>query len=105
MFEYIQRAHIAYIDHVKAITDHVFHILREKKTLFLGEIPPMSQKNTLFFVNFYLFIANFEVFPKKSVFWTYLFIGLTVEDVRNHGRRRRRDTARLTTNEAALESA
>ena len=33
-------------------------------------------KNTLFFVNFYLFIANFEVFPKKSVFCSYLFIGL-----------------------------
>jgi hypothetical protein len=37
----------------------------------------MSQKNTFFFVNFYLFIGNFEVFPKKSVFWSYLFIGLT----------------------------
>ena len=23
------------------------------------------------------FIANFEVFPKKSVFWTHLFIGLS----------------------------
>jgi len=37
----------------------------------------MSQKTLYFFVNFYLFIANFEVFPKKSVFWTYLFIGLS----------------------------
>jgi hypothetical protein len=27
-------------------------------------------------VNFYLFIANFELFPKKSVFWSDLFIGL-----------------------------
>ena len=34
------------------------------------------QKHTLFFVNFYLFIANFELFPKKSVFWSDLFIGL-----------------------------
>ena len=29
-------------------------------------------------MNFYLFIANFEVFPKKSVFWSHLFIGLRV---------------------------
>jgi len=36
----------------------------------------VTQKNTLFFVNFYLFIGNFEVFPKKSAFWRYLFIGL-----------------------------
>ena len=28
-----------------------------------------------------------------------------VEDARNHARHRRRDTARLTTNETALESA
>jgi len=25
----------------------------------------------------YLFIANFELFPQKSVFWSHLFIGLT----------------------------
>jgi len=42
----------------------------------------MSQKNTSFFVNFYLFIVNFEVqvFPKKRVFWSYLFIGLSTID-------------------------
>ena len=37
---------------------------------------PMSQKNTFFFVNFYLYIGDFEVFPKKSVFWSYLSVGL-----------------------------
>ena len=39
----------------------------------------MSQKTLYlyFFVNFYLFIVNFEVFPKKSVFWSWLFIGLS----------------------------
>jgi len=36
----------------------------------------MSQKNTFFFVNFYLYIANFELFPKKSVFWSHLYVGL-----------------------------
>ena len=64
-------------------------LFRGEKTLFRGEIvffSPMSQKNTLFFVNFYLFIANFEVFPKKSVFWTHLFIGLSKSPSRAVGR-------------------
>ena len=28
-------------------------------------------------MNFYLYIGDFEVFPKKSVFWSYLYVGLS----------------------------
>ena len=38
--------------------------------------PPMTQKFTKNFVNFYLSIADFEVFPKKKCILSYLSVGL-----------------------------
>ena len=38
----------------------------------------MTQKFTTNFLNFYLSIADFEVFPKKKCILSYLSIGLSV---------------------------
>ena len=56
-----------------------------------------SKENIVYYAS-----AKFKRVLRRLVI---IFEKIYVEDARNHGRRRRRDTARLTTNETALESA